>query len=448
MPISYEDGRTRSINVSFWWEGRYRRCGKIHFNSVKRRGFFEYDPIYQGPPLDPINLNYLRDVRRLFEVDPFHGGDLLHRVFVDYLPGPWGLSVLEGEFPELAKMRAVEKMHWFGNRTVGSLSFHVEHPKDEKPINGIDRLEEIRRRSVAMFTGKLPRFGDLSEAPGHGNAPRWVLDGLSAFGGARPKCLFEDREGGQWLAKFNADTDSYNFARMERAVAKMAAGCGINAVETRAHAMTEDNDVLFVRRFDRHAKERWHKVSAFSLMRADIVKHHSQGDYAMLFELLEQVCCDAQTEKAELMRRMLFNIAVNNVDDHLKNFELLLDHDAHCYRLSPSFDVTVDPYPYPRMTSVFGMKQPDLGPASMQSICEGLQRFGIGQDNVMQARANILMKVSQWKVMMAACGVSAHDIIRLQAAFKGAEQQARALPNYQEETTLLYECRTSLRVGF
>lgn len=448
MPLSYEDGRTRSIKVSFWWEDRYRPCGKIRFNSSKQRGFFEYDPLYQGPPLDPIHLNYLRDGCRLFEVDPFHGDDLLHRVFVDYLPGPWGLSVLESEYPELAKMRAVEKMHWFGNRTVGSLSFHVERAKDENPINGIDRLEEIRRRSVALFTGKLPRFGDLSEAPGHGNAQRWVLDGLSAFGGARPKCLFEDREGGQWLAKFNIDTDPYNFARVERAVARMAAGCGINAVETRAHAVSGDNDILFVRRFDRQAKQRWHKVSAFSLMRADIVKHHSQGDYAMLFELLEQVCCDAQAEKAELMRRMLFNIAVNNVDDHLKNFELLLDRDAHCYRLSPSFDVTVDPYPYPRMTSVFGMKRPDLSPDSMKLICDGLQSFGIASEDVMKAREMILANVSRWKVMMAACNVPIEDIARLQAAFKGSEQQARALPHHHEETTSLYERRTSLRAGF
>lgn len=448
MPISYEDGRTRSIKVAFFWEGQHRPCGDIRFNSHKNHGTFEYEPDYQGPPLDPIHLNYLREGQRNFEVEPLHGNDLLHRVFVDYLPGPWGLHVLESEYPELASMRAVEKMHWFGNRTVGSLSFHVERPHDEIPLNGIDRLEEIRRRSVAMFTGKLPRFGDLNQAPAHGKTQRWVLDGLSAFGGARPKCLFEDREGGQWLAKFNVDTDSYNFARVERAVAHLASQCGIDAVETRAHAVSGENDILFVRRFDRDANERWHKVSAFSLMRADIVKHHSQGDYAMLFELLDQVCCDSEKEKAELMRRMLFNIAVNNVDDHLKNFELLLDHDAHCYRLSPSFDVTVDPYPYPRMTSVFGMKRPDLSPESMIAICEGLQAFGIDPAEVMQARSTILVHVANWKVMMAACKVPTEDIARLQAAFKSAEQQARALPHYHDDTASLYERRTSLRAGF
>ena len=448
MPTSYDDGSTRSIKLSFWWDGCSQPCGRIFFNRSENKASFEYDPSYDGPPIDPIHLNYLRQNTRYFEVDPAQGNDMIHRVFVDYLPGPWGLRVLEAEFPELVQMHAVEKLHWFGSRTVGSFSFFVEKSDDENPVNGIDRLEEIRRRSVLMFTNQIPRFGDLGGLAGIGKSDRWILDNLSSFGGARPKCLFEDREGGQWLAKFNDRDDAYNYARVERALARLAQQCGITAVETRAQAATPDNDILFVRRFDRSEHERRHRVSAFSLMRAEIVKHHSEGDYAMLFELLQNVCCNPEVEKAELVRRMLFNIAVNNTDDHLKNFELLLDRDTHCYRMSPAFDVTVDPYPYPHMTSVFGLKRPDLTQTSMETICTGLRAFGISEEDVMAERSTILKRVSSWKSMMEVCNVTAADVEKLKNAFKSAEQQARSLPDFGKDDDSLMARRSSLMSPF
>lgn len=45
-----------------------------------------------------------------------------------------------------------------------------------------------------------------------------------------------------------------------------------------------------------------------------------------------------RAQMRELFRRMVFNILLDNTDDHEKNHVLLTD-DAQTYELSPEFDV-------------------------------------------------------------------------------------------------------------
>lgn len=399
--INYKDGRTRSISVSIFIEGSYKTCGTIVFNSQQNVAGFTYHAHYDGPPLDPINLNYLRTGMREFAVDRRINNDLLHRVFVDYLPGIWGVNLLQAEYPEMKGMRAAERLHWFGTRTVGSLAFFVKHLEDENPVRGIDRLETIRRRSMDFFLKKM----DSSEAS------QWEMNSLSSHGGARPKCMFADKSGGQWLVKFNIDHDAYNYARVEHAVAVMAKRCGIDVVETRCVTLSSDADMLFVRRYDKTSSHRPHKVSAFSLMREDIVRAQNEGDYRMLFSLLSQICCDPEKAQVEMFRRMLFNIAINNTDDHLKNFEVLLDEKSNCYALSPAYDLTIDPYPNPRITSVFGLQRPTLSNDTLEHI---LAEIPFSRQLAYQLRDDIVDVVSHWRAFFREAGVDMDQINKLE----------------------------------
>jgi serine/threonine-protein kinase HipA len=401
---NYRDGRSRSIYVAIHLDGSFVPCGVITFNGTNDVAGFAYSPDYNGPPLDPINLNYRKTGIRSFGVNRRTNNDLLHRVFVDYLPGPWGIQVLQAEFPEIKLLKAAERLHWLGTRTVGSLAFFVKHLEDELPINGMERLEEIRRRSVEFFVRKSDSVTE----------DRWELDGLSSHGGARPKCIFTDKNGGQWLAKFNVDSDAYNFARVEHGISVLAKHCGINAVETRWLEMSPGIDVLFVRRFDRDGASRPHKVSAFSLMREDIVRAQNEGDYKMLFDLIDQISCDPEPEKKEMFRRMLFNIAVNNSDDHLKNFEVLLDREKGCYTLSPAYDLTTDPYPNPRVTSVFGISSPSLSNKTIEHV---LKRLDFDRSTAYEIRDEIVSRVANWKSMFVELGLDSRQIDRLSRAF-------------------------------
>jgi hypothetical protein len=418
--INYSDGRTRSIFVAIHRNGSYEPCGTITFNGRTNVAGFTYFDSYDGPALDAINLNYQTTSERHFEVNRINNKDMLHRIFVDYLPGPWGIQVLQAEFPEIKNMKAAERLHWFGSRTVGSLSFFVHQLSDEIPVHGIERLDAIRKRSVDFYMNKIESA----------STDQWELDGLASHGGARPKCIFSDKDGGQWLAKFNIDTDAYNYSRVEHAIALLARQCHLHVVETRSVEFESGSDVLFVKRFDRVKDSRPHKVSAFALMREDIVLAQNEGDYRMLFDLIDQLCCDVSSEREEMFRRMLFNIAINNTDDHLKNFELLLDAENNCYKMSPAYDLTVDPYPNPRVTSVFGLRNPTIGNDTIEHI---LTQLPLNRDMAYRIRDDIASKVMEWKNIMELNGVSEKDIQRLSKAFsfglKNITPKRAALPN-------------------
>lgn len=411
----YHDGRTRRIHVSFIGPQGIVRCGRIEFNSAKAHARFAYESDYNGPPLDPVNLPLNGQLgaaqqRRSFRVNPAHNPDCLHRVFLDYMPGPWGWNVLNAEFPYLKGLKAVEKLHWLGTRTVGSLSFHVNDRLNEEQINGAVLLEEVRRRSVDLAVGRLNRVGSLEMLAGHGETPRWILEGLAAFGGARPKCTFRDRRGGQWIAKFNIEGDPYNCARVEHATALLAQSAGINAVHTRCVKVSGANDILFVKRYDRNAEHALHKASVFSLLPQGKVKHHSGGDYAQIFDVLSKVCPPDKSHLKEMLLRMLFNIAVNNTDDHLKNFEVILSGPNASFELSPAFDVMIDPYPSPRSTKVFGLQKPDLSDATLEKVSVSLN-FSLSELRML--RQKIINAVMQWRDVFKEAGVSDKDCKRL-----------------------------------
>jgi serine/threonine-protein kinase HipA len=403
--MNYNDGKPRVIEVSIHLDGVWVPCGRIMFNSSVNVGAFEYKPDYKGPVLDPINLNYKRAGVRRFMVNARINPDLLHRVFTDYLPGPWGVQVLQAEFPQIKSMKAAEKLHWFGSRTIGALAFSVNQPTDETPIQGIDLLEQIRRRSLDFLASRIDAIG----------MGKTVIDGLSSHGGARPKCMFEDRNGGQWLTKFNVNSDAYNYARVEHASSHLARLCGIETVQTRCLELDPGSDVLFVRRYDRVGDSRPHRVSAFSLMNENLVRGQHEGDYKMIFDVLADIACDPISQRDEMMRRMLFNIAINNTDDHLKNFELILDEKRNCWKLSPAYDLTVDPYANPRITSVFGNKRSDLSNDAILHIAKVLD---MDPDRALALRDQVIKGVAQWKRVFAACEVSEVHMAKLEKAME------------------------------
>lgn len=385
------------------------RCGSIEFNRQLSFARFVYAKDYVGPPLDPLNLPVDR-MQKSFKVDLKHNPQMIHRVFLDYLPGPWGLNVLYGEFPYLERLNAAETLHWLGSRTVGCLAFHVDVLENECPVNGASRLEEVRRRSVDVAMGRLARVGSLELQAGVGETPKFILGGLAAFGGARPKCSFKDHRGGQWLAKFNVDGDPYNCARVEHGTAMLARAAGIDAVQTRCVKVPGANDILFVKRYDHRDSAGGHKVSIFSLLSGEAAPHHSGSDYRLIIGALDRVCRSHVQTRWEMVRRMLFNIAVHNTDDHLKNFEVVLHDAQEGFVLSPAFDVTIDLYPSVRSTSVFGLKEPTLSNEHMKVVSEGINE---SLSRVLSLRDEIVHSVAQWRGVFKAAGVNERDSKRL-----------------------------------
>ena len=92
------------------------------------------------------------------------------------------------------------------------------------------------------------------------------------------------------------------------------------------------------RRFDRTPDgAKIHLQSLCALAHLDF-RQIGVHDYAQLFLQMEQLGLGAEA-RAEAYRRMVFNVAAANCDDHSKNFSFLLP-EGGAWELSPAYDVT------------------------------------------------------------------------------------------------------------
>jgi serine/threonine-protein kinase HipA len=160
------------------------------------------------------------------------------------------------------------------------------------------------------------------------------------MGGARPKALIQI-EGHPWVIKFAERGEVLDEPLIEHASLTLAARAGIRVAASRPIALKKGH-ALAVKRFDRMPGPggllRLHALSAHVALRAA----GEEMGYPELAQLLRRRgpvgSGISLAQMQELFRRMVFNILIDNTDDHEKNHVLLMNHRRE-YELSPAFDV-------------------------------------------------------------------------------------------------------------
>ena len=80
-------------------------------------------------------------------------------------------------------------------------------------------------------------------------------------------------------------------------------------------------------------------ISAVTLLRTDDqVGSRDRWSYVLLAEDLRRVTAEPKKNAHELFRRMVFNAAISNIDDHPRNHAVIAK-DQH-WKLSPAYDLT------------------------------------------------------------------------------------------------------------
>lgn len=297
----------------------------------------------------------------------------------DYLPDAWGRTVLtalawQRDGRRLNLNSAIDLLALIppGSR-IGALSL--------TPVGGDPRFET----GVPFAT-----LAQAEQAAVHVDALDWEsvdpgefgLDHLaevgSSVGGARPKALVADGST-HYLAKFNRHSrDPYNNARVELACLEMARAAGLDVARGKVVDGVNGRDVLMLERFDIAAGgHRNHLVTVNALLKED----SSQRDSGLPFryddvaELLSRYSAAIKPDLEQLARLALFNRAINNTDDHARNFSLI--HRGDGYHLSPAYDLVPNvavgeyhaagfgyeprpprPSEVPRFGKVFGLSKP------------------------------------------------------------------------------------------
>lgn len=159
----------------------------------------------------------------------------------------------------------------------------------------------------------------------------------TSLGGARPKASVRDAKGVLCMAKFPSRQDTRDIGGWELVAHRLAAKAGIVVPDARPLRINESPYTTFlVKRFDRNAHGgRLAFVSAMTLTQ------HRDGDtgasYLELVELLQSRGSNTDSDCEQLFRRVLFNIMIQNTDDHLRNHGFFID--AHGVQLSPAYDM-------------------------------------------------------------------------------------------------------------
>ena len=114
----------------------------------------------------------------------------------------------------------------------------------------------------------------------------------------------------------------------------------------------------------------------------------------------------AARQMRELFRRMVFNILIDNTDDHEKNHALLLD-DAQHFVLAPAFDVLPSGQGLGYQQMRVGRQEADSTLDNALSMCG---QFGLNEGDAAREVRAVVKSIDRWADHFAACGVRPRDI--------------------------------------
>jgi serine/threonine-protein kinase HipA len=244
----------------------------------------------------------------------------------------------------------------------------------------------------------------------------------SSLGGARPKASVRDRDGSLAMAKFPHRDDSSDMVQWESVALTLAASAGISVPRSRVEPVGS-KAALILQRFDRQAGSRIPFVSAMSMLGAADNEPHS---YLEIAEALRQNGAAPNDDLRQLWRRIVFNVLISNVDDHLRNHGFLYEGPAG-WRLSPAYDlnpVPADVRPRVLSTSI----DPDDPSASLDLAYGVAGYFGLKDGDARVVAGEIGAVVSVWRSAAEKAGLSRTEIDRMASAFEHDDlRKARTL---------------------
>jgi len=160
----------------------------------------------------------------------------------------------------------------------------------------------------------------------------------SSLGGARPKANILDKDHNLWIAKFPAKNDTIDKAAWEYLSWQLALKAGVVMSECRISKVAGKYNTFFTKRFDREQEQRIHFASAMTMTgnNEDTIRDNP-ASYLEMAEFIQNHGTRINENLEQLWRRIVFNIAISNTDDHLRNHGFLLTEKG--WVLSPAYDI-------------------------------------------------------------------------------------------------------------
>ena len=329
---------TDTIEIFIDHGGATHLVGRCHY-LARRRGqssVFEYASAWHDRAdsfaLDPANLP-LEHQQMYTSSDK----SALPGALRDTAPDRWGQRLIRRAFRKAGEQRALSEIDYLlainDQTRIGALRYRREGEEAFDYNIGHYRVPPLIR---------LPALVNAADAVLSNTETaedlKLLLNEGSPLGGARPKSAVIDDDGRLAIAKFPKNDDDRSIPHGEVLAMTLAAVAGINVAQATLLDVA-GRPVSLITRFDRDGVRRIPFISAMTLLGL------SDGDEAAYTDIAEviRMYSSAPTEDLhELWRRMVFNVMVGNLDDHLRNHGFLYDHDNK-WRLSPAYDLNPVP---------------------------------------------------------------------------------------------------------
>ncbi|MDH4471966.1 MAG: HipA domain-containing protein [Fluviicola sp.] len=235
----------------------------------------------------------------------------------------------------------------------------------------------------------------------------------SSLGGARPKANILDEENNLWIAKFPSKNDTIDKASWEYLAYCLAIEAGITMSTCKLEQVTGAYRTFFTQRFDRIKSERIHFASAMTMTgkNEELIRDESPS-YLDIVEFIQFSGSGIEEDLHQLWRRIVFNIAISNTDDHLRNHGFLLTPKG--WRLSPAFDInpSIDK---DGLSLTIDMYNNALDFDLARSVGE---YFRLNEKDMNRILLEVKTAVSDWKKIATKIGISRGEQQLMAGAFR------------------------------
>lgn len=336
---------TIDIYVYAHWRGMNEpeMIGKLSAHAAKGKKTFSFE--YERKWIKSGNHRFLDPDIQFFTGPQYANNKENFGIFLDSMPDTWGRTLMKRRAVQLAQERGerVSPLYEvdyllgvYDKCRMGALRFKTDPDGpflDDNLENPIPQWSSIRQ---------LQEAAKMVEGDADNKAVRKWLGILmapgSSLGGARPKSNILDENQELWIAKFPSRNDAIDKAAWEYLAYKLATKAGIEMAQSKIERIATHYHTFFTKRFDRNKFERIHFASAMTMTgnNEDNLRDNP-ASYLDIADFIQTHCACVEQNLNQLWRRLVFNIAISNTDDHLRNHGFLLTSEG--WVLSPAYDL-------------------------------------------------------------------------------------------------------------
>jgi serine/threonine-protein kinase HipA len=189
--------------------------------------------------------------------------------------------------------------------------------------------------------------------------------------------------------------------------------CGLDVPESKLETLSKLGSTFLVKRFDRNNDKRIHFSSAMTMLgKTDGANADDGSGYLDLVAFIKAYGSSPKKDLIELWKRIVFNMAVTNTDDHFRNHGFILTKNG--WRLSPLYDV--NPVPYGDELSL-NVNSSDNS-ISLELAVESAPYYNISTEDAVKLGNEIVTTVNDnWERLAKQYGINHSSIEYMRPAF-------------------------------